>query len=206
MVDTFRLMSQIRQDKYKQLTNEQLAKEYKKTNNQSLLAELFCKNFALISRVVFEPIYSYIDKEDKISSVLSSIYNAALNFEASKGYAFNTFVIKCIRTEFNGYIAKLSYKKRKVDKLYSLEAMCENMDNQNVEINFIKAYDDSYDKVELLNSIQNSKLSPEEKVMCEAIIQDCNITNNELAKVLSCHRHTVRHIKSSLKSKLVTVM
>ena len=39
-----------------------------------------------------------------------------------------------------------------------------------------------------------------------SIIKDLAITNNELAKVLSCHRHTVRHIKSSLKSKLVTVM
>lgn len=206
MVSTFRLMSQIRQEQYKQLTNEQLVEEYKATTNQSMLAELFCKNFAYISRVVFQPVYSYIDNEDKISAVLSGIYNAASKFEPKRGYVFNTFMIQCIKGELNMQIAYLSYKKRKSNGVCSLDGMYEDMDGEAFEKNIIKPYDDSYDTIELINSIDNSNLSQDEKIMCKAIIQDSNITNLELADLLSCHRHTVRSIKNSLKNKLAVVM
>jgi DNA-directed RNA polymerase specialized sigma subunit len=206
MVGTFRLMSQIRQQKFMGQSNEKLVEEFKKTNNQSILAELFCRNFTLISKVFYEPVYSYIDKDDKISSVLSCIYNSATNFDINKGYAFNTFMIKCIRSGFNLHIQHLSYRNRNANNLYSLERMCEDFENQNIETNFIKPYDESYDKIELISNIDRSNLSESEKIMCKAIIEDSSITNNELAELLECHRHTVRNMKNNLKTKLSAIV
>lgn len=212
MVDTFRLMSQIRQDCYKDSTNEELAEQYKKTNNQSLLAELFCKNFALYISVAYESKYGYIDNESKVSSVLTAIYNAAQFFDSSRGYVFNTLAIKCIKQEFAVHIAKLSYQKRKerVNDV-SFEGLCELFGSDEDSTNSCEpAYltgvnEAQYNLVETLYTIDNSNLTDNEKLMCKAIINDYNITNNELADILKCHRHTVRAVKKSLQSKLSTV-
>ena len=211
MVDTFRLMSQIRRDKYKDYTNEQLAQEYKKTNNQSLLAELFCKNFALYSGVVYEQKYAYIDNESKVSSLLTALYNAAVFFDVDKGYVFNTLAIKCIKQEFAAHLAKLSYQKRKnkVNDI-SIEAVCKMFsgeEDSDYEPEYILGVtDDQYAFVEIINTINKSNLCENEKMLCKAIINDYNITNNELAEMLNCHRHTVRAVKKGLQSKLTSVL
>ena len=211
MVDTFRLMSQIRQQQYKDFTNEELAQQYKKTNNQSLLAELFCKNFTLYSGVVYEPKYSYIDTASKVSSVLTAIYNAAQAFDSDKGYVFNTLAIKCIKQEFALHIQKLTYKKRKQSiSDVSLESLCAIFnagEDDTFEPEFLLGVQENeYNLIEVINTINNSNLTDNEKIMCKAIINDCNITNNELAEILNCHRHTVRAIKKGMQSKLNSVL
>ncbi len=179
----------------------------KQTNNQSLLAELFCKNFALYSSVVYESKYSHIDNPSKISSVLTAIYNAAYAFDGSKGYVFNTLAIKCIKQEFAAHTANLSYQKRKGQaNEVSLEGLCEfytgTTRNYREPEYLLGTSEIKYNLIETLNIINNSNLTENEKILCKAIIQDHNITNNELAELLNCHRHTVRAVKNSLHTKL----
>jgi DNA-binding NarL/FixJ family response regulator len=131
-------------------------------------------------------------------------------FDETKGYVFNTLAIKCIKQEFAAHIAKLTYQKRKQQvNDVSIEAICEMFNDEGTN-SFEPEYvlgtsDNQYSMVDVITTVNNSNLTENEKILCKAIINDPGITNNELADLLKCHRHTVRAVKHGLQNKLKEV-
>ena len=205
MVDTYKLMNQIRLSQFSEKSNEELVAIYQNEVNQSALAEIFCKNFKLFCSVVYESKYRYIDNADKVDSVLQSLHKGMLRFKIENGVSFNTFIVRCIRGRLATQISYFT-QKRHQGITYSLDAMRENTDNEEYNINIITAEDTAFENVELSVDFSLSGLSEREKLMCKLIMNNPKISNSELSKALNCHRHTVAKEKSGLQTKLAYLL
>ena len=201
MVDTFRLMNQIRLVQFANTPFEDLAAEYQKTNNQSIIAEVFCRDFKLLFRVISEPKYNAVDKQDKVDAVLRVVYRGLEKFSPDKAVSFNTFLVAGVRRKLATYIQYLAQKKRS-GTVYSLDYMKESMDNNEYEVNFDLPDSDYTKSVEFSMDMLNAGLSERQKIMCAAIMDNPKISNVELAEILKCHRHTVCAEKKILQQKL----
>ena len=201
MVNTFRLMNQIRLEEFKVKKLENLVYEYKSTNNQSIIAEIFCRNFKLLSAVVYEQRYKFIDKDDKVDAVMQAICCAVDRFDINKNVAFNTFLVKNLRCQLYNYVAILTQQRHK-GIVYSLDAMRDNTDNEDYDVNILKTDYNDLDNVLLNVDLNTAGLSEREAIMCKAIMDNPNITNCELAELLKCHRHTIAKEKIILQQKL----
>ena len=201
MVDTFKLMNQIRLSEFSDISQEQLAVDYQKTENQSIIAEIFCRNFKLLCSVIYEPRYRLVDNQDKVDSVMCAIHRALIKFDISKNFMFNTFLITNVRSAVTTYLYKV-YQKRHCQNVYSLDEMKEKTDNNEYESNF-ELYNTSVaDQVNMSVDLYNAGLSEREIIMCKAIMENPDISNQELSEILKCHRHTIRHEKNILQQKL----
>lgn len=201
MVDTFRLMNQIRLDIYKDFTQEELVGEYQKEENQSILAELFCRNFKSLCAVIYEARYNIIEKQDKVDCAMWSVYRALNNYDITKPVHFNTFLITNLRKRLATCMQQV-LQKRHCSSVYSLDEMKENTDNNEYEKNFQIFVPSHAEQINLSFDINNAGLSDREKVMCKAILDNPNISNIELSQILKCHRHTVMKEKRELQQKL----
>lgn len=205
MVDTFRLMNQIRLDKYQEISQEDLAVEYQATNNQSIIAEIFCRNFKLLCSVIYEARYNLVEQQDKVDSAVCAVYRALDKFDVSRNLMFNTFLIKNVRSNLATHMAKIM-QKRHCQNMYSLDEMKENTDNHEYEKNFQLFAPKYTEQIDLSVDLSKTNLSEREKIMCEAIMENPNISNTELSEILKCHRHTVRNEKYILQQKLAFLL
>jgi len=205
MVDTYRLMNQIRLIDYSGKTNEELVALYQNTNDQSILAEMFCKNFKLFCSIVYQSNYRSIDNADKVDAVLQSLNKAMKYYNHDKVISFNTFVTRCIKSRLASHIQYLT-QKRHQGITYSLDALRENTDNEEYNKNILTEKDNSFDNVDFSVDFSLSDLSEREKLMCKLIMENPNISNCELSEALNCHRHTIAKEKKILQTKLAYLL
>ena len=199
MINTFKMMNQVRMDKYKNVSNEDLAKEYRDNQSPSILAEVFCRNFSWWQSICHNSAYNCIDGQDKVDAVVMRIHSALSTFNGNS--KFITYATKCITLELNRKLQYFTYKGR-TEKVYSLDKMREDMDNTDFEENFdVPDYDEDRN-AELRVGLSTCNLNDKEKLMCQAIMDNNGITNCELATMLGVHRHTVRNMKTALQTKL----
>ena len=200
MVDTYRLMTQVRLPEYKNESLEHLAAEYKVTNNQSILAEVFCREFKLWCSLVYSSRFSNVNRADLVSDCLSSIHRCLISFNPEYKAKVTTYITKDMYCAFITLAYKAARDKNRLN--YSLEYLTEKNDNNSYELNFIKPKNVEMSEIELLEAIRVSGLSEKERIMCKAILDDPYISNTELADVIKVHRHTIRAMKQTLQRKL----
>lgn len=202
MVDTFKMMNRIRLVKFADISDEDLLKN-NSANNQSVIAELYCRHFKLWFTIANKPKFSYIDKADKSSFVLQGLYDAIQNYSCDKQVQFKTFAYTCV----NNALVGVMLKSKKHDNWLqrndvSLDNLIELNDGNPYEINFDVPTVDELSKVDLMCLINSSDFSDREKLLCKAIMDDPYITDIELSELLKVHRHTIRTDKIKLRNKL----
>lgn len=200
MVETYKLMSQIRLDTYKNCTNEELCAIYAKSMNQSVLAEMYCRNFKTWCGVAYNSKFYAINGADKASFVLQVIHKSMLKYALDKKCSFVTFCVSCISRRLVAQIHYLTTQSRNMN-VYSLDYMKEKTECD-YEANFVNTQVDEISNVEFMQVLRDSGLSDKEMFVCKLIMENPNITNIEIARELDVHRHTIAKCKNSLSNKL----
>lgn len=202
MVDTFKMMNKIRLVKFVNVSDEDLLIN-NDVNNQSVIAELYCRHFKMWLTIANKPKFAYVDKADKSSFVLQGLYDAIQNYSYDKQVQFKTFAYRCV----NNALVGVMLKSKKHDNWLqrndvSLDSLIELNDGNPYELNFDVPADDELSNVDLICMINSSDFTDREKLLCRAIMEDPYISDIELSEILKVHRHTVRTDKIKLRSKL----
>lgn len=214
MINTYRLMTKILVPENKKFTNEELAIMYQERTNASILAEIFCRNFSQWLFMVNKANFRNLDMADKVSIVLDRLDKALKSYDISKGFKFTTWGNKLILMELTNKNNYFKHALRSETVLVSINgASSPNEDLDINEINENKAslivdstIENEFNTIDLKVTINNSKLSDKEKLICNIIIDNPGITDLEISEMMKVHRHTVRNLKLGLRNKLAFIL
>lgn len=204
MQQTYKMFNALRQPEFSKLTNEQLAAAYKETQNQAILAEMFCKNIKWWQSIITHSLFNPIEKTDKVSYCVERIHSAMLTYNGST--KFITYATRVIQIKLYQQLEHLSYCGRG-EVVLSLEGLAEaaNSNSSRKELfegNFDAPQKDLFKAAEIKYDLEQTNLTEKEKAVCVEILYDSKISNTDIAAHIGVHRHTVEHIKKSLQVKL----
>lgn len=197
MYNTLNYLKQTRKENLKGLSNATLAFEYQQKKDDSIISEIFIKNFAFLLKLCNK--VHCIDNEDKVSTILSSIHKALLHYDGS--HSFLTFLGTIIRNDFGRFKILNKFKNRSSIKISLNDKdeidreWADNLEDEN--------YQSQIDYRLLVDDILEIKsLTKNERKVLQIIVKDPLITSNEIAKKLNlCNVYIGKQIKS-IKIKL----
>jgi len=110
MQETYKMMVGLMQDKYKDLSMEQLALEYQKELNPSILAESFVRNYNFIFQIASG--YYGLTEQDIASHALERLDYCLQTYQ--QGNKFLTYYGTVLKNKFREETQYLNTNKRKV--------------------------------------------------------------------------------------------
>lgn len=202
MINTYNFLKNTitKGEKFKQMDDISLCKLYQDTKNEEIITYEFCKHLKLWLRIS-QRFKNLPSSEDIPSLVLIAIERALRTFDLEKNIKFITYVGTVVFRELEN---KIYFSAKRNINCISLEDTVGGETEDITYQDIIKDERDIFNEFEIRDYLEKAPLKKEELELCKILMEsNSKISNKELAETLNKHRHTIRNIKISLKSKLV---
>ena len=199
MFNTYKLLKLQTREDLKNHTNEELALMYQRTGDQTIIAELFCKNFAFwLTR---SQSIQIISQEDRVSIILKNIEYGARTYSFKYGASLMTYIYKGIQNDFGAYKIKYKHKDRVCEyQILDLDTpVCEGGTLNDI------IPDESNQLAEAMLKLTietDNTLDQREKKMCNIFIDNPYTDIHELSRQLGVGTQRAWFLKKLLAKKL----
>ena len=189
MQETYKMMVEIVQASFKELTLEQLAITYQKELNPSILAESFVRSYSFIFQMASG--YYGLTEQDIASHALERLDYCLQTYQ--QGNKFLTYYGTVLKNKFREETQALNTQKRKaVFHSSSYEVMVEN--------GFDLVASAKEDGVNILEELQDYGLTNREIEYCLYIL--IGESNADIAEQMDCSIMTLCNMRKKLREKL----
>ena len=189
MQETYKMLVGLIQNKYKDLSMEQLAIEYQKELNPSILAESFVRNYSFIFQMASG--YYGLTEQDIASHALERLDYCLQTYQ--QGNKFLTYYGTVLKNKFREETQALNTQKRKVVfHSSSYEAMVDN--------GFDLVASAKEDGVNILEELQDYGLTNREIEYCLYIL--IGESNADIAEQMDCSIMTLCNMRKKMREKL----
>jgi RNA polymerase sigma factor (sigma-70 family) len=190
MQGTYKMLVGLTQDKYKNLSMEQLALEYQKELNPSILAESFVRNYSFIFQIASG--YYGLTEQDIASHALERLDYCLQTYQ--QGRKFLTYYGTVLKNKFREETQYLNTHKRKVIfHSSSYEAMVDN--------GFDLVANAQEDEIaNLVEDLREQGLEDREIQYCFYLL--IGESNAEIAKNMGCTIMTLCNMRKRMRIKL----
>ena len=190
MRETYKMMVGLMQDKYKDLSMEQLAIEYQKELNPSILAESFVRNYSFIFQMASG--YYGLTEQDIASYALERLDYCLQTYQ--RGRKFLTYYGTVLKNKFREETQYLNtYKRKVIFHSSSYEVMVDNGFD-------LVANAQGNEMVELIEDLRERGLEDKEIRYCFYLLM--GESNANIAKSMGCTIMTLCNMRKKLKKKL----
>ena len=190
MQETYKMMVGLMQDKYKDLSMEQLAIEYQKELNPSILAESFVRNYNFIFQVASG--YYGLTEQDIASHALERLDFCLQTFRQGNG--FLTYYGTVLKNKFREETQYLNTHKRKVIfHSSSYEVMVDNGFD-------LVACAQEEEMTDLIEDLREYGLDDREIKYCLYLL--LGESNADIAKNMGCTIMTLCNMRKRMRIKL----
>ena len=183
MTDVYNLFKPLVTKQYSEMSLEELACEYQKSDKSSILATAYCKIFKLA--IIINNEYFGLEEEDTASWCLEKLDMCLRTYKASN--KFSTYFSTVYRNKLREETERLNYKKRK-SILVSINEIVE------------EGVNDVYDLIDVLIP---KDLTVNEREYC--MLASEGYDNAFIAEIMHVSRMTICNIRKSLRKKCVTL-
>lgn len=201
MVETYKQLKKFITKDFKKYSNEDLAELYKKTNDEQIIAELYCRNINYWYRLNKK--ISIISDEEKASIILEKLYSCLLDYNKEKNTSFLAYVYVAINNAFGGIKTKNKFKHRyKEAGMLDLDGEVEGTDGLRL-IDMIEDKSDALQVTTLKIAINGDKsLTKYEKRFCQIVLDNPGIELREIGIIMKVGYQRVWCIQKCLKEKI----
>jgi hypothetical protein len=190
MRGTYKMLVELAQDKYKNLSMEQLALEYQKELNPSILAESFVRNYSFIFQIASG--YYGLTEQDIASHALERLDYCLQTYQ--QGRKFLTYYGTVLKNKFREETQYLNtYKRKVIFHSSSYEVMVDNGFD-------LVANAQGNEMVELIEDLRERGLEDKEIRYCFYLLM--GESNANIAKSMGCAIMTLCNMRKKLKKKL----
>ena len=190
MRGTYKMLVELTQDKYKNLSMEQLALEYQKELNPSILAESFVRNYSFIFQIASG--YCGLTEQDIASHALERLDYCLQTYQ--QGRKFLTYYGTVLKNKFREETQYLNtYKRKVIFHSSSYEVMVDNGFD-------LVANAQGNEMVELIEDLREWGLEDKEIRYCFYLLM--GESNANIAKSMGCTIMTLCNMRKKLKKKL----
>ena len=190
MKETYKMLVGLTQNKYKNLSMEQLAIEYQKELNPSILAESFVRNYNFIFQMASG--HYGLTEQDIASHALERLDYCLQTYQ--QGRKFLTYYGTVLKNKFREETQYLNTHKRKVIfHSSSYEVMVDNGFD-------LVANAQGNEMVELIEDLRERGLEDKEIRYCFYLLM--GESNANIAKSMGCTIMTLCNMRKKLKKKL----
>ena len=190
MWGTYKMLVGLTQDKYKNLSMEQLALEYQKELNPSILAESFVRNYSFIFQIASG--YYGLTEQDIASHALERLDYCLQTYQ--QGRKFLTYYGTVLKNKFREETQYLNTHKRKVIfHSPSYEVMVDNGFD-------LVACAQEDEITDLIEDLRERGLEDKEIRYCFYLLM--GESNANIAKSMGCTIMTLCNMRKKLKKKL----
>ena len=190
MQETYKMLVGLAQDKYKDLSMEQLALEYQKELNPSILAESFVRNYSFIFQIASG--YYGLTEQDIASHALERLDYCLQTYQ--QGRKFLTYYGTVLKNKFREETQYLNtYKRKVIFHSSSYEVMVDNGFD-------LVANAQGNEMVELIEDLRERGLEDKEIRYCFYLLM--GESNANIAKSMGCTIMTLCNMRKKLKKKL----
>jgi hypothetical protein len=190
MRGTYKMLVELAQDKYKNLSMEQLALEYQKELNPSILAESFVRNYSFIFQIASG--YYGLTEQDIASHALERLDYCLQTYQ--QGRKFLTYYGTVLKNKFREETQYLNtYKRKVIFHSSSYEVMVDNGFD-------LVANAQGNEMVELIEDLRERGLEDKEIRYCFYLLM--GESNANIAKSMGCTIMTLCNMRKKLKKKL----
>ena len=190
MQGTYKMLVGLTQDKYKNLSMEQLALEYQKELNPSILAESFVRNYSFIFQIASG--YCGLTEQDIASHALERLDYCLQTYQ--QGRKFLTYYGTVLKNKFREETQYLNtYKRKVIFHSSSYEVMVDNGFD-------LVANAQGNEMVELIEDLRERGLEDKEIRYCFYLLM--GESNANIAKSMGCTIMTLCNMRKKLKKKL----
>jgi len=190
MWGTYKMLVGLTQDKYKNLSMEQLALEYQKELNPSILAESFVRNYSFIFQIASG--YYGLTEQDIASHALERLDYCLQTYQ--QGRKFLTYYGTVLKNKFREETQYLNTHKRKVIfHSSSYEVMVDNGFD-------LVACAQEDEITDLIEDLRERGLEDKEIRYCFYLLM--GESNANIAKSMGCTIMTLCNMRKKLKKKL----
>lgn len=189
MKNTFDTLNRLLDERYMDLTLEEISSLYKETLNPSLLALAFNRTYKLILNVSSK--FYGLEAGDVASFSLEKLDQCLQTYDESRA-AFTTFYVTHLINKFREETQALNTDKRKV--IYNSDSYEAHLEN---------GYDIPYehqDNTLLFDKLEECNLDYKEIHYCKLIIEQ--YTNREISEEMGVSIMTLSNIRKKLRLKL----
>lgn len=199
MIKTYNILKQGIEKTLKNYSNEELAMLYKQSQKQSIVAEIFCRNFNYWLDLSCQ--LRGIPYDERVSVILEKIHTGLLTYNFRFQTNLLTYIRSCIRNVDGGFITKSYYKNRFVE---NINVSFDDEFEEDCTFEDVIAADNSDLDTAILKLTINtdSSLTSKEKLLCNLIIDNPIIQMNELSQKLKVSNQYVWLIRKKLAKKL----
>ena len=190
MQETYKMMVGLMQDKYRDLSMEQLALEYQKELNPSILAESFVRNYNFIFQMASG--YYGLTEQDIASYALERLDYCLQTYQ--QGRKFLTYYGTVLKNKFREETQYLNtYKRKVIFHSSSYEAMIDN--------GFDLVASAQEDEItNLVEDLREQGLEDREIQYCFYLL--IGESNAEIAKNMGCTIMTLCNMRKRMRIKL----
>jgi RNA polymerase sigma factor (sigma-70 family) len=190
MQETYKMMVGLMQDKYRDLSMEQLALEYQKELNPSILAESFVRNYNFIFQMASG--YYGLTEQDIASYALERLDYCLQTYQ--QGRKFLTYYDTVLKNKFREETQYLNtYKRKVIFHSSSYEAMVDN--------GFDLVANAQEDEIaNLVEDLREQGLEDREIQYCFYLL--IGESNAEIAKNMGCTIMTLCNMRKRMRIKL----
>jgi RNA polymerase sigma factor (sigma-70 family) len=190
MQETYKMMVGLMQDKYRDLSMEQLALEYQKELNPSILAESFVRNYNFIFQMASG--YYGLTEQDIASYALERLDYCLQTYQ--QGRKFLTYYGTVLKNKFREETQYLNtYKRKVIFHSSSYEAMVDN--------GFDLVANAQEDEIaNLVEDLREQGLEDREIQYCFYLL--IGESNAEIAKNMGCTIMTLCNMRKRMRIKL----
>lgn len=201
MVETYKQLKKFITKDFKGYSNEDLAELYKNTNDEQIIAELYCRNMNYWYRLGQK--ISIISGEEKASIILEKLYACLLDYDKNKNTSFLAYVYVAVNNAFGGIKIKNKFKHRyKESGMLDLDSEIEGTNGLRL-IDMVEDKSDEMAAITLKLAINNdNSLTKYEKRFCQIVIDNPGIELREIGSVMKVSCQRIWWIQKSLKEKI----
>ena len=190
MQGTYKMLVGLTQDKYKNLSMEQLAIEYQKDFDPSILAESFVCSYSFIFQIASG--YCGLTEQDIASHALERLDYCLQTYQ--QGRKFLTYYGTVLKNKFREETQYLNtYKRKVIFHSSSYEVMVDNGFD-------LVANAQGNEMVELIEDLRERGLEDKEIRYCFYLLM--GESNANIAKSMGCTIMTLCNMRKKLKKKL----
>lgn len=190
MRGTYKMLVGLTQDKYKNLSMEQLALEYQKELNPSILAESFVRNYSFIFQIASG--YYGLTEQDIASHALERLDYCLQTYQ--QGRKFLTYYGTVLKNKFREETQYLNtYKRKVIFHSSSYEVMVDNGFD-------LVACAQEDEITDLIEDLRERGLEDKEIRYCFYLLM--GESNANIAKSMGCTIMTLCNMRKKLKKKL----
>ena len=199
MIKTYNILKQKMENNLKDYSNEELALLYQETESQSIVAEVFCRNFNYWLKLSCQ--LKCVPYDERISVILEKIYTGMKTYKLDQGANLLTYIRSCVYNVSGGYTTKNKYKNRFVENINI--SIDEETEEGTKLLDIIPADTNDLDTAILKLTINtHTGLNKREKTLCNLIIDSPNIETYEISSIMHITTQRVWELKKDLQKKL----